>query len=185
MAKQESTTKNTAIAKLNHLRISPRKVRLVADIIRGLLVEEAEAQLMLTPKRAGIHLLKLLRSAISNAKSAKKMDTHKLYIKELRVDEGPTLKRWRPRAMGTVGTINKRTSHVSLVLEERKEAPASRFVIPKPEHKKKEKEKEKEERESKKEKKPEARPEVKPEIKAEKPKERKNPFRKIFRRKSV
>jgi large subunit ribosomal protein L22 len=157
---------------------------LVADIIRGLPVQEAEVQLMLTPKRAGVHLLKLLRSAVDNAEKDMEMNPKLLYIKEIRVDEGPTLKRWRPRAFGVVRQINKRTSHTTLVLEELEGKRAERFVIPeKP--KKPSAEERKKEKEKEKKKKPEARPEIKPKMEAEKPKESRNPFRRIFRRKSI
>lgn len=177
--------KKRATAKLNYLRVSARKVRLVANIIRGLPVQEAEAQLMTTPKRAGSNLLKLLRSAVDNAEKDMEMNPKLLYIKEIRVDEGPTIKRWRPRAHGAIGQIMKRTSHISLVLEEmeEKKAKSTRFVMPEkpkkvsPEDKKKEKEKEK---------KAESRPEMKHKNEGfEKPREKQNAFRRIFRRKSV
>ena len=175
---EKTENKKKANAKLRHLRTSPRKVRLLADIIRGLPVQEAEAQLMLSPKRSSKDLLKLLRSAVANAENNHEMNSHNLYIKEIRVDEGPTLKRWNPRAFGAVNEIHKRTSHISIILEVSEKPSEERFVIPK-----ESKEKPKEEKDEKP--KREDRPEVKPERETEKPKERKSPFKKIFRRKSV
>ncbi|MFH1392462.1 MAG: 50S ribosomal protein L22 [bacterium] len=100
-------------AQLNYLRISPRKVRLAADLIRGLNVSEAEQQLRFCAKRSAKPLLKLLKSAIANAKNASD-----LYISEIRVNPGPTLKRWRARARGTAAMIRKRTSHIIIILEQ-------------------------------------------------------------------
>lgn len=104
-------------AKLRHLHISPRKVRLVVDLIRGLPVKSAEAELLLLPKRASVHILKLLRSGIANAVHNFHLDPAQLYIKEIRVDKGFVMKRWWPRARGAVGKIEKKASHVSLILD--------------------------------------------------------------------
>ncbi|PIV10289.1 MAG: 50S ribosomal protein L22 [Candidatus Portnoybacteria bacterium CG03_land_8_20_14_0_80_41_10] len=103
-------------AKLRHLRISPRKVRLVTDLIRGLPVEEAERQLKFLTKRAARPVLKLLNSARANAQSNNKLVKENLYIEKIVVEEGPILKRWRPRAMGRSAPIKKRTSHIVLIL---------------------------------------------------------------------
>ncbi len=105
-------------AKLNYLRISPRKVRLVADLIRGRRVSEAENRLSFTTKKATKPLGKLLNSAIANAEHNFDLNKDNLYISEIRVDQGPTLKRWRPRARGATNQIQKKTSHVTIVLEE-------------------------------------------------------------------
>ncbi len=105
-------------AKLNYLRIAPRKVRLVADSIRGRKVNEAEYRLRFTPKRASGPVSKLLNSAIANAEHNFDLKKDNLYISEIRVDEGPTLKRWRPRARGAANQIQKKTSHITIVLEE-------------------------------------------------------------------
>lgn len=105
----------TAIAKLRHAHVPPRKMRLQADVIRGLSVAEAEAQLMLSPRRPAALLQKLLRSAEANA-TFRKMETGKLYVKEIRVDQGPKQKRATPRAQGSMNIIEKRTSHVTIVL---------------------------------------------------------------------
>lgn len=103
-------------AYLKNYRQSPRKVRLVADLIRGKKVEEAEAMLDFTPKRATQKLKKLLSSAVANALHNFDASKEKLYIKEIRVDKGVTLHRFRPRAMGRSAPINKRTSNIILVL---------------------------------------------------------------------
>ncbi len=105
-------------AKLRHLRQSPRKVRLVADLIRTMPVERALEQLKFSTKKAAKPITKLLNSAIANAIHNYKMSKDNLFIKEIRVDEGATLKRWRARAMGRAGAIRKRTSHISIVLAE-------------------------------------------------------------------
>jgi len=105
-------------AKLRYLRIAPRKVRLVADLIRGKKVEQAQTILNFTVKKAARPLLKLLNSAVANAKHNFQLDELNLYISKITVDEGPKLKRWRPRARGQVAPIQKKTSHITLVLDE-------------------------------------------------------------------
>lgn len=105
-------------AYLKNYRQSPRKVRLVAGLVRGKNVDEAVAELDFLPKRAGFPIRKLLLSAISNAKQMG-IEKENLLIKELRVDKGVTLKRMMPAAMGSGHRINKRTSHLSLVLGEK------------------------------------------------------------------
>jgi len=101
--------------KLNYLRIAPRKVRSVADLIRGMSVNEAEAQLSVTRRRPARPLVKLLRSAVANAKN-KQINPDHLFILEIRVDQGPMLKRIMPRARGSASAIQKKMSHVTLVL---------------------------------------------------------------------
>lgn len=108
-----------ATARLRFLRMSPRKVRLVCDVVRGKQVEEALATLRFTPKAAALPISKLIRSAIANAEQKKEnLDIDRLFVKTIRVDEGPTLKRWRPRARGRATRINKRTSHIVVELGE-------------------------------------------------------------------
>jgi len=116
-------------AKLNHLHIAPRKVRLIADSIKGLTVNEAEAQLLFRPQRSSGPLLKLLRSATANAKSNHKLNPDKLVIQSVRVDQGPTMKRFLPRAMGRATPIHKKTSHVLLVLEDKENLKSPKFNI--------------------------------------------------------
>lgn len=105
-----------AVAK--YMRISPRKVRIVAKNIKGLTVEKALSQLKYTPKKAAVILLKVLNSALANAEQKSEIDVDTLYVKNVFVDEGPTAKRWRPRAMGRATRIRKRTSHVTVILDE-------------------------------------------------------------------
>ena len=127
-------------AQLNYLNIAPRKVRLVANSLRGLSVAEAEARLLLMPQRSTRPLLKLLRSAVASAKNNQKLDPLTLMVREIYVNQGPILKRSLPRAMGRATPIHKKMSHVHLTLAEsaRKE---SRFVIQPPVKKEKKPEK--------------------------------------------
>ena len=113
--------------------MAPRKVRLVAGSLKGLSVNEAEAQLLMSPKRTSKPLLKLLRSAVANLKNNKKISAEKFFIKEIRVDGGPMLKRMMPRAQGRATPIQKKTSHVTLVLAESEKTKAPRFTIVKKE----------------------------------------------------
>ena len=112
-------------AKLRHLRISPRKVRLVIDQVRGLDVVSARNQLHFINKRSARPVLKLLESAIANAKNNYpklnlKVEEENLFIKTITADQGPTLKRWKPRAFGRATPILKRSTHINLVLAEKK-----------------------------------------------------------------
>lgn len=166
----------TITAKLKYLKIAPRKTRFVADLVRGLSVENAEVQLLTNRRRAAAHLLKLLRSAVANAKKAT-LAPEKLFVKEIRVDQGPRLKRFMPRAFGRATKIEKKMSHVTLILGEMEKPRPPKFVIAeKPKKEKKEKkpkvEKTKEEFKEKK-------------AVPEKPKAQPGFFRKIFRRKAV
>jgi len=104
-------------AKLNYLRIAPRKVRLLADLIRGKSVDQAQSILNLTVKRGSLPLLKLLKSAVTSAQSQIGAQAQILYISKITVDEGPKLKRFMPRARGSAYEIQKKTSHVTLVLD--------------------------------------------------------------------
>lgn len=114
-------------AKISYLRITPRKVRLVADLVRGHSVVYAEQQLEFSTKRASQPILKLLRSAVANAKHKNAtLNADVLFIKELRVDEGPKLKRFRAASRGRPSPLEKRTSHVSLILSEQKSKTKSR-----------------------------------------------------------
>src|SRR5690625_2493400 len=108
-----------AVAK--SVRIAPRKIRLVVDLIRGKDTNEAISILKHTQRAASPVLEKLIQSAIANAEHNYDMDAENLFIKDAYVDEGMTMKRFRPRAQGRASAINKRTSHVTVVLEEKKE----------------------------------------------------------------
>jgi large subunit ribosomal protein L22 len=104
--------------KLNHLHIAPRKVRLVANLIKNLSANEAEAQLMVLPKRSAEPILKLLKSGVANMVNNRKVDGEKLVIESITVNEGPSLKRFLPRSMGRATPLLKRTCHVTIVLKE-------------------------------------------------------------------
>jgi len=110
-----------AKAVANTVRIAPRKVRLVVDLIRGKQVGEAVAILNHTPRSASPVIEKVLKSAVANAEHNYDMDINNLIITEAYVNEGPTLKRFRPRAQGRASAINKRTSHITIVVSEKKE----------------------------------------------------------------
>lgn len=109
----------TVKAQLNGLRMSPRKVRLVAQLIRRKKVTSALTMLSQVSKRSAAPVVKLINSAVANASSALKLDRETLWIKELSVDEGTKLKRWRPKGFGRANPIEKKTSRVRLVLEHR------------------------------------------------------------------
>ncbi len=108
-----------ARAELKYARISPRKVSIVLDLIRNKPVDLAMAILKHTPKAACESLEKLLKSAVANAENNHNMDVTKLYVAECHVGPGPILKRIRPRAQGRAFRIDKRTSHITLVLKEK------------------------------------------------------------------
>lgn len=99
--------------------ISPRKCRLVADMIRGQGVEDALAVLDFTPKKAARFLAKTVRSAVANAENNNSIDVDDLFIKTVMVDMGPTSGRYRPRAQGRATPIRKRTSHITVVVDTR------------------------------------------------------------------
>lgn len=103
---------------LNKLRIAPRKVRLVIALIKGSPVKEAEIQLKFQSKRAALPILKLLKSGIASVINNFNLSPDNLYVANIFVDEGQILKRFRPRAFGRAGAIHKKTSHITLVLEE-------------------------------------------------------------------
>jgi large subunit ribosomal protein L22 len=107
------------VAKLNDYRQSPRKVRLVANLVKGKQVDRASELLSVTPKRSTDPLAKLLKSAVSNAKKNFSLGTENLFVKEFRVDVGAILYRRLPRAFGSASPLRKRTSHVTVVLETR------------------------------------------------------------------
>ena len=159
-------------AKLRYLRIAPRKVRLVADLIRGKSVEEAQTVLNFLTKKAAGPMLKLLKQAVANAKNNFQLDESNLYIAKILVDEGPKYKRWMARARGRADEIQKKTSHVTIVLDETIKKPRKVKKV------KKVKEVEKVEKAPKIEK-----PKFRPEKEVPKPKIEKG-IRRIFRRKA-
>jgi len=162
-------------AKLRYLRIAPRKVRLVADLIREKSVEEAQTILSFTTKKAARVLLKLLKQAVANAKTNFQLEEKNLYISKILVDEGPKYKRWMPRARGMASPIQKKTSHVTIELTE---------IEKKPRKIKKIKKAEKVEKIERVEKVPKVeKPKLRPEIEEAKPKVERG-IRRIFRRKA-
>lgn len=116
-AKQEIVLQ--AHATLKYARISSRKVKIVADLIKGKDIDEALAILKYTPKASSEILEKLLKSAIANAENNHHMAHEKLYVADIYANQGPTLKRIRPAAKGSAVRIRKRTSHVTIVLKEK------------------------------------------------------------------
>ena len=115
----EENTVLEAKAVLKYARISSRKVKIVADLIRGKQVDEALAIIKFTPKASSEILEKLLKSAIANAENNHEMKRESLYVAEIFANQGPTLKRIRPAAKGSASRIRKRTSHITIVLKER------------------------------------------------------------------
>jgi large subunit ribosomal protein L22 len=108
-----------ATAHAKFIRIAPRKVQLVIDLIRGKQVGEAIAILRHTPKSASPVIEKILNSAIANAEHNFSLDPNKLVVSQIFVNHGPIIKRFRPRAMGRASNIHKRTSHITLVVTEK------------------------------------------------------------------
>ncbi|MCK4739608.1 MAG: 50S ribosomal protein L22 [Deltaproteobacteria bacterium] len=107
-----------AKAVLKYASVSPQKARLVVDLIRGKMVDEALATLDLNTKAVSKVISTIVQSAVANAENTKELDIDKLYVKRVFVDAGPTQKRMRPRAMGRGNQILKRSSHITVVLEE-------------------------------------------------------------------
>ena len=120
MQEQETVITNEARATLRYSRISARKVKIVADLVRGKNVDEALAIIKFTPKASSEILEKLLKSAIANAENNHDMKHENLYVAEIYANQGPTLKRIRPAAKGSAVRIRKRTSHITIVLRDDK-----------------------------------------------------------------
>ncbi|OGZ34185.1 MAG: 50S ribosomal protein L22 [Candidatus Portnoybacteria bacterium RBG_19FT_COMBO_36_7] len=106
-------------ARLNNLRMTPRKIRLVTSLVKGMDAKQAQSQLRFMNKKAAAIVLKLLNSGLSNAKHNFNLSEDNFYISSLQVEAGPSLKRWLPRAMGRATPILKRTCNINLVLEEK------------------------------------------------------------------
>ena len=107
-----------ALARVRHVRMSPRKMRIVANMIRGKRVDEAMSLLKFMPKKAAFVLRKLLISAVANAEHQGQQDVDALVVATCSIDNGPILKRWMPRAMGRATRIQHRTSHVTISVDE-------------------------------------------------------------------
>jgi large subunit ribosomal protein L22 len=108
-----------ARASARYVRVTPMKARRMVDVIRGMKADEATAMLRFAPQAASVPVRKVIESAIANAVNTLQADPDQLWIAEAYVDEGPMLKRFRPRAQGRAYRINKRTSHITVVLEPR------------------------------------------------------------------
>jgi large subunit ribosomal protein L22 len=106
-----------AFASARFVRVTPMKARRVVDMVRGMAVDDALALLKFAPQAASETVYKLLESAVANATTTESLDRHLLFLTKATVDEGPTMKRWRPRAQGRASRINKRTSHITLVVQ--------------------------------------------------------------------
>ena len=104
-------------AKLRNVRLSPRKARLVVDMVRGKAIQDALNILRFAPQKTAPILSKLLKSAVANAEQKGVSDVDQLYVKTVMVDQGPVLKRFLPRAMGRASRIRKPTSHITVVLD--------------------------------------------------------------------
>lgn len=168
-------------AKLNYLRIAPRKVRLVADLVRGKSVKEVQSILNFTVKKSATPLLKLLNQAVASAINNFQLNPDNLYISRITVDEGPKYKRWRPRARGQTYEIQKKTSHITIILDEKVKTKKKVRKIKKP--------KETIEKVSKVEERKEKitklkTPKPKPETEITKPKIERGGIKRIFRRKA-
>jgi large subunit ribosomal protein L22 len=116
---------NAALAQVRYLRMTPMKCRRVVDIVRGLPVQEALDILRFQPQAAAEPVAKVIASAAANAENNKQLDPASLFISSAYVDEGPTLKRFRPRAQGRAYRIRKRTSHITVVVQSAVPAAAS------------------------------------------------------------
>jgi len=118
-AARKQNTDRRPQAHAKYVRISPRKVKIVIDLIRGKSVQEAQAILTFTPKAASPVVLKLLNSAIANAENNLEMNRNDLYVAEVYANPGPTLKRYVARSRGSASPMLKRTSHISVVLDQK------------------------------------------------------------------
>ena len=112
-----------AVASARYVRITPMKARRVTQMIHGLPVDDALALLQFAPQSASATVYKVLESAIANAETTEDLDRGTLVVSKALVDEGPTMKRWRPRAQGRATRINKRTSHITLVVQPAADEP--------------------------------------------------------------
>jgi large subunit ribosomal protein L22 len=113
-------------AKLGRVRVSPRKARLVVDVVRGKRVLDAQAMLRFMPQKTAVEVEKLMRSVAANAENNYDLDPEDLWIKEIFVDEGPTMKRFKPKARGRVGPILKRSCSITVIAEDRPDQKGGR-----------------------------------------------------------
>ncbi len=175
-----NVTEIKAIAR--YVRMPSRKVRFVAELLKGLPVDEAEAKLIVNARRSKGPILKLLQSAIANAKNNHHVDATKLFVKMIKADNGPMFKRWITRSRGGIDPIQKKTSHVTLILGISEKPVGGRFTIARLQKEKKGKKEEKTDK-VKEEKEPVVK-EMK-EIDTPKPANETGTFKKVFRRKAI
>jgi large subunit ribosomal protein L22 len=116
---------HAALAQVRYVRLTPMKARRVVDVIRGMKADEALTLLRFAPQAASEPVSKVLASAVANAENNKQLNPATLWVSEAYVDEGPTLKRFRPRAQGRAARIRKRTSHITVVVESRESVNTS------------------------------------------------------------
>jgi large subunit ribosomal protein L22 len=179
-----------ATAKLRHLRMAPRKVRLAADLIRGKKVQEAQRALGFATKHSALPVLKTLRSAVASAKNNFGAVESNLYVSHIAVNEGPKLKRFRPRARGMAYEIQKKTSHITIEVDEveEKKAPSKKKAAKTPQGAVKQeaasaRKKPEEQKTAKKS--PVSRPAFRPEQETQRPKKEQRGIQRFFRRKSI
>ena len=122
----EATEVRTAFARASHVRVTPMKARRVIELIRDMPAQEAQQVLKFAPQAASVPVNKVLASAIANAENNERLDPDALLVAEAYVDEGPTLKRFRPRAQGRAYRIRKRTSHITVEVESRQPKAAGK-----------------------------------------------------------
>ena len=115
-----------AFASARFVRITPQKARRVVDMVRGMAVQDALNALQLAPQAASETVYKVLASAVANAETTEGLDANTLVLTKAMVDEGPTMKRWRARAQGRASRINKRTSHITLVVQPRTQTESNK-----------------------------------------------------------
>ena len=117
MARTESKEEPVLVrASARYVRVAPRKARLLADQVRGKHIDDARSLLQFSPRTAADDIAKVIESAAANAEANHELIGDEMIVHEIRIDEGPTLKRYRPRAMGRATPINKRTCHISVAL---------------------------------------------------------------------
>ena len=131
MTKKATTTKSPILVKAsaNHIHLSPRKMRLVTNLIKGMNAVDAVTQLQHIEKKASPIMIKLIQSAVANAKNNFSLDPERLFIKSVTADMGKVMKRYFPRARGSAFVIRRKMSHIDIVLEERKSGKASKSKL--------------------------------------------------------
>jgi large subunit ribosomal protein L22 len=120
----------SATARVRYLRVTPMKARRVIDLVRGMPAQQALETLKFAPQEVSGEIYKVVASAVANAEHNARLDADTLYIRDAYVDEGPTFKRFRPRAQGRAYRIRKRTSHITVVVEARPEVPEAPAAAP-------------------------------------------------------